>query len=85
MSLEDMPKATPEHVQQVLQHFGVRHIAIGHTLVESIGHDFDGAVIRVDVHHVGGTREALLVEADAAYRVDDQGQRTALLPAVNLD
>lgn len=85
MSLDDMPKAETAHVDAVLKLFGVRHIVIGHTLAEHVGQDYDGAVIRVDVHHASGTHEALLVEGDAAYRVDAQGQRSALLPAVNLD
>lgn len=85
MARDDTPKADAGHVRQALQHFAARHIVIGHTLAEHVGSDYDGAVIRVDVHHASGRNEALLVEGDAAYRVDGQGLRTALSPAVNLD
>lgn len=82
---EEIPKADPAHVERVLQHFGVRHVVIGHTLARHIGHDYGGAVVRVDVDHAGGTREAVLIEGDAIHRVDANGVQTALARAVNSD
>lgn len=78
------PKAEAEHVENVLQHFGAKHIAIGHTLAEHIGHDYDGRVLRVDVHHAGGNSEALLFADGSYWRVDGSGQRHALEPAQEL-
>ncbi|MBF5042249.1 phosphatase [Aggregicoccus sp. 17bor-14] len=85
MDMPGIPRATPAQVQQVLQHFGVRHLVIGHTLVEHVGSDYGGAVLRVDVGHAAGTREALLIERGKAFRVDASGQRGALEQAVNAD
>lgn len=78
------PKASAEHVTQMLQHFYAKCIAIGHTPAEHIGHDYAGRVLRVGVHHAGGNREALLF-ADAHYwRVDANGQRHKLTEAKEL-
>ena len=85
MARDDMPKASDAHVQQVLRHYGVRHLVIGHTLARHVGYDYAGAVWRVDVHHAGGTREGLLVEGGNAYRVDELGRREALGAVANLD
>ena len=85
MDSEEIPKADAAHVKKVLQHFGVRHVVIGHTLARHVGHDYDGAVIRVDVDHAAGSREAVLIEGGAIHRVDAKGTRIALARAINLD
>ncbi len=85
VEMPDSPKAPPAHVQQVLRHFGVRHVVIGHSLVHHVGHDYGGAVLRVDVHHASGTREAVLIEDGEAHRVDASGRRSTLEAAVNAD
>jgi hypothetical protein len=85
MALEGMPRADGAHVDAVLQHFGVRRLAIGHTLARAVGTDYDGRVLRIDVHHAGGTTEAVLVEGADAWRVDARGGRHPLAPAINLD
>ena len=85
MCIRDRPKVPAAHVRQLLRHFGVRHVAIGHSLVHHVGHDYGGAVLRVDVHHASGTREAVLIENGAAHRVDASGKRSALEAAVNAD
>ncbi|MGH8076620.1 MAG: metallophosphoesterase [Lysobacter sp.] len=85
MDMVGMPKAEPAHVQQVLRHFGVRHVVIGHTIARHVGHDYDGAVVRVDVDHAAGSREALLIEGEAVHRVDADGTRNALARAINAD
>src|SRR3546814_7943454 len=54
--------ATPAHVRNLLAHFGVRRITIGHTLVERVGLGHDGRVLRLDVHHAGGVSEGVLLE-----------------------
>lgn len=41
------PKATAEDVQSVLDHFNVRHIAVGHTEVERITALYDGGVLAI--------------------------------------
>lgn len=81
----DAPKSDAAHVQAVLEHFGVSRVAIGHSLVQHVGSDYDGAVVRVDVPHAEGTVEGLLVEAGEAWRIDTLGQRHPLQAAVEAD
>jgi hypothetical protein len=85
MALDGAPKSDAAHVARVLQHFGVRHIAIGHTLVQHVGSDYDGAVLRIDVQHAAGTVEGVLVEDGRPFRVDATGQRFPLQSAINLE
>jgi hypothetical protein len=85
MALEGMPKADAAHVARTLEHFDVRHLAIGHTLVQHVGSDYDGAVLRIDVQHAAGTVEGVLVEDGARFRVDARGERHPLQAAVNLE
>ncbi|HEY9540358.1 MAG TPA: metallophosphoesterase [Luteimonas sp.] len=76
--------ATPAHVRNLLAHFGVRRITIGHTLVERVGLGHDGRVLRLDVHHAGGVSEGVLLEDGRLWRVDDAGARFALGRAVDV-
>ncbi|WP_343842798.1 metallophosphoesterase [Bowmanella denitrificans] len=71
-------KASSSHVAQLLDAFAVKRVAIGHTLTEQIGWDYNGGVIRVDVAHSDGVSEALLMEDGALYRVNAEGERFAL-------
>ncbi|MFK8012236.1 MAG: metallophosphoesterase [Marinicellaceae bacterium] len=77
-------KADRIHVEKVLQQFDVERIAIGHTLVEHIGYDYGGRVIRVDVPHSSANSEALLIENNQLWRVNDSGQKLDLEQAINL-
>ena len=85
MALEGMPRADAAHVDRVLRHFDVHRLAIGHTLARQVGQDYDGKVLRIDVHHASGTVEGLLVERDARYRIDALGNRHPLPAAINLE
>lgn len=79
MSMHDLgKKATNEHVGLILRQFQVNRIAIGHTLAEHIGHDYDGKVIRVDVDHSGEVSEGLLIENDSLWRADTKGNKFRL-------
>jgi hypothetical protein len=76
-------KASKEHVKKVLNVFKVDRIAIGHTLVENISHDYDGKVIRVDVHHSGEVSEGLFIEDNILWRANNQGNKFALKQVKN--
>ena len=71
-------KASIEHVENVLSKYNVNQIAIGHTLVDHIGYDYDGKVIRVDVPHSDGTSEGLLMDGNAFWVVDNSGNKSPL-------
>jgi hypothetical protein len=77
-------KAGSGHVDQILSEFGVKRIAIGHTLANHIGFDYDGRVIRVDVAHTSGVSEALLIENSSLYRVNTNGERFPLEQVSNI-
>jgi hypothetical protein len=85
MALDGAPRSDAKHVARVLEHFGVRHIAIGHTLVQHVGSDYDGAVLRIDVQHAAGKVEGVLLEDGLQFRIDATGQRFPLQAAINLD
>jgi hypothetical protein len=77
-------KASTAHVQQLLEKFKVDRIAIGHTLAANISHDYDGKVIRVDVHHSGQVSEGLLIADNTLWRADDKGNIFPLKQAQNI-
>ena len=78
-------KASNEHVEQVLKEFKVDRIAIGHTISEQVGYDYDGKVIRVDVNHSGEVSEGLFIENDSLWRVNSNGTKYKLEQINNLD
>ena len=78
-------KASDEHVKQILKEFKVDRIAIGHTIAEHVGYDYDGKVIRVDVHHSAKVSEGLFIENDSLWRVNDKGNKSMLKQVSNLD
>lgn len=85
MALEGMPRADTAHLDAVRRHFGVNRLAIGHTLARAVGQDYDGKLLRIDVHHASGTTEGVLIENGETWRIDAAGGRHPLAAAVNLD
>jgi hypothetical protein len=73
------PKADAAHVAQVLEHYGVRRVIVGHTLVEAMSTDYDGRVVRIDLRHPpskdAGVARAFLVEGGRSFVVGDDGSR----------
>jgi hypothetical protein len=67
--------ATQQQVNETLERFGVRHIVIGHTMVDKATVFFSGAVIDVDTPHAAGISEGLLVDGEQLYFVDREGRR----------
>ena len=82
----DVPAATSDDIDAILEHFGVRTILVGHTIVPTITPLFEGRVIAVQVypHRDEGTHafvaEGLLREKGAWYRERADGQRELLIP-----
>lgn len=81
---EETPMASDAHIDAMLAHFGARRIAIGHTLATHVGYTYGGRVLRTDVHHAGGTSEAILFADGALWRVDAAGTRVPLAATNNL-
>jgi len=76
-------KATKDHVDQLLSTYGANKIAIGHTLTKHISFDYNDSVIRVDVDHLAGESEALLIENQSIFRLNIKGQKLPLIQLKN--
>ena len=76
-------KANPEHIDHVLSFYDVKRIAIGHSLTKNIGYDYEGKIVRVDIHHSEGESEALLIENNLLWRLDVEGNRYPLRKTQN--
>lgn len=80
-------KLTTESIDSVLKHFGARRIIVGHTVQGSVSSLFGGRVIAIDVKHPqeewgnyfpATKSEALLIENNTLYRVNDTGEKEIL-------
>jgi hypothetical protein len=73
---------TVAELDQVLAHFGARHVVIGHSIVSEVLSDYDGKVFKIDVKHGRSKRSAhaqgLLIEAGKVYQVNGLGEKVAL-------
>ena len=66
-------------VDSILTKYNAKHIVTGHTIVaDTISVLYKNKVINTDVPHAKGKSEALLVEGNYYYRVNDKGQRWLL-------
>lgn len=72
-------KAVEAQVDSILRQFNVSRIITGHTIVaDTISVHYGGKVINTDTHHAEDKREALLIEGDHFYSVNDEGERKLL-------
>ncbi|AUP79112.1 metallophosphoesterase [Flavivirga eckloniae] len=67
----------------LLNYFDVKHIIIGHTIVDrQVTSDFNGKVIRVDIKHpkekFTGKSQALLIENGKYFKLSDKGDKFEL-------
>jgi Calcineurin-like phosphoesterase len=74
-ALEADPAA---HLRAVLARYGVRRVAIGHTIADHVQLEQGGGLLRLDVHHASQTPEAALYENRQLWRVDAEGGRVRL-------
>lgn len=67
-------------IDRILTSFRASKIITGHTIVaDTVSIHYGGKVINTDTRHAIGKSEALLVQGEKFYRVDDKGQRWVLL------
>lgn len=72
-------KLSDEQLDSTLQKFNVSRIITGHTIVaDTISVHYGGKVINTDTKHAEGKSEALLIEGDHYYRVNQEGKRVLL-------
>jgi hypothetical protein len=69
-------KATEAQIDSTLSVFGVKYIATGHTIArDTISTWFHNKVFNTDVPHSKGFSEALLIEKNRFYRVNEAGEK----------
>ena len=72
-------KATPMQVDSTLSLYAVKQIVTGHSIVSDIiSMWYGGKVINTDLEHAKGRSEALLIEGDKYYRVNQEGKKELL-------
>ncbi len=75
-------KITEVQVDSLLAQYDANTVVIGHTIVDSVSADYNGKIIRIDVHqpeekHTGNA-QALLIENNHFYKVNDLGEKVKL-------
>lgn len=85
MALSEDPRFVREadpsaHLDRALRRYGVRRIAIGHTLVPRLRLQQQGRLLRLalDMHAPGAVAQAALYEGGRLWRVDANGGRERL-------
>ncbi|MEA1972316.1 MAG: metallophosphoesterase, partial [Candidatus Cloacimonadota bacterium] len=76
-------KIEEEMLDKILNYYGAKQIAIGHTIVDDvITTDFGNKVILLDIHHDGnkfsGKSQGVLFEGNQEFIVDDKGNRNKI-------
>ncbi|HEV8272038.1 MAG TPA: metallophosphoesterase [Chitinophagaceae bacterium] len=75
-------KVSQSELKQILSYFNSSKIVIGHTGVNDIQADFNGALIKTDVTHgqekFSGKTRGILIENDIEYKIDGNGNRSKL-------
>lgn len=67
--------ASEEQVDETLQHFKVKTIVTGHTLISQVDSFFNGKVINVNTDHASGNSQGLLISRHRFYRVPIDGKK----------
>lgn len=71
-------KASLSQIDQTLALYDCKHIIVGHTIVDRIQRLYDGKVIGIDVNQHEGDHQALLIEKEHYYRINDNGIKVGL-------
>ena len=72
------PLATEAQIDSTCSLFGVKKIVVGHTIMDNVETFFNGKVYGIDVNQHEGNYEALLIQGEKYFRVDDKGNKTPL-------
>jgi hypothetical protein len=66
------------HLRHVVEVYGVKRVAIGHSLVPQVALEQQGMLLRLDVQHSERVPQAALYESGRLWRVDAEGSRQLL-------
>lgn len=69
---------TAAHLRRVVRRYGVRRVAIGHTLAPDVALEQGGLLLRLDVRHAAQTPQAALYADGRLWRVDADGGKVRL-------
>jgi hypothetical protein len=72
------PRASKAQVDSSLKVFDVKHIIVGHTLVDSIQPFYENKIIAIDVNYHQGNYQALVVDNMDFYRMNKEGVKSKL-------
>ena len=75
-------KATHKEVASVLRYYKAKQMVIGHTVAREVSSNYDGLVYRTDISFPPfkntGLAQALLIEGENFFRVNDFGEKVLL-------
>jgi hypothetical protein len=75
-----VPPDVTNQIDATLSQFNINHIITGHTIVaDTISVWYNGRLLDTDVHHAASKSEALLIENDKFYRVNQNGDKVFLM------
>lgn len=72
------PRASMAQVDSTLNLFKVKRIIVGHTIVDSIQTLYEGKVVAIDVNYHIGNYQALAIEVENIYRMNESGEKKKL-------
>jgi hypothetical protein len=73
------PKASQGLIDSSLAFYGCKKIIVGHDIIDHIAAIYQNKVIGVDVDEHQLSHEALLIEKDKYFRIDDKGNKTLII------
>ena len=72
----------PIQIDSTLSQFSIKHIITGHSLVaDTVSVWYNGKLLNTDVPHAAGKSEALLIEKQKFYRVNQEGKKVLIIDA----
>ncbi|WP_276483738.1 metallophosphoesterase [Paraflavitalea pollutisoli] len=75
-------KPSQEHFDRLLKKWKASKIITGHTIVsDTVSSHYNNKLINIDTKHSAGNSEALLIEGNKYYRVNNLGERIPLFKA----
>jgi hypothetical protein len=72
------PRASMAQVDSTLRFFNVKHIVVGHTLVDSIQTRYEGKIIAIDVNYHIRNYQALAIDGKDIYSMNEAGEKKKL-------
>lgn len=72
------PQASMAQVDSTLHLYRVKHLVVGHTIVDSVQTRYNGKVIAMDVNYHVGNYQALVIDNTGIYCIKGDGEKRKL-------